>query len=92
MLAHLVAQGFPSFAGSRGSRPLFYDPAQARGGSEANPIYKKVGERLASWVRTLGVSAPGVDPNHGWRHRFKTAGRRAGIDPTVLDATQGHAS
>jgi integrase len=88
---HLVAQGFPSFAGSRGSRPLFYDPSRTRGGSEAHPIYKKVGERLAAWVRSLGVSDLGVDPNHGWRHRFKTTGRRAGIDPAVLDAIQGHA-
>ncbi|SFT29266.1 tyrosine-type recombinase/integrase [Methylobacterium sp. yr668] len=88
---HLLAQGFPSFAVSRGSRPLFYDPARARGGSAAHPIYKKVGERLAAWVRSLGVSDLGVDPNHGWRHRFKTVGRRAGIDPAVLDAIQGHA-
>lgn len=30
-------------------------------------------------------------PNHGWRHRFKTIGREAGIDWRVLDAIQGHA-
>ncbi|QGY01989.1 hypothetical protein MMSR116_08935 [Methylobacterium mesophilicum SR1.6/6] len=45
---HLVAQGFLSFAGSRGSRPLFQDPARTRGCSKAHPIYKKVGERLAA--------------------------------------------
>jgi len=87
----LVAQGFPSFAVSKGPRPLFYDPSRARGGSQAHPIYKKVGERLAAWVRSLGLTDLGVDPNHGWRHRFKTVGRRAGIDPAVLDAIQGHA-
>ncbi|WP_082487271.1 DUF6538 domain-containing protein [Methylobacterium sp. Leaf89] len=88
----LVAQGFPDFVRARGHGPLFYDPKRGRGGSAAHPIYKKVGERLASWVRTLGVDDPGVDPNHGWRHRFKTVGRRAGIDPAVLDAIQGHAA
>ncbi|MFK5596144.1 DUF6538 domain-containing protein [Methylobacterium sp. HMF5984] len=89
---HLVAQGFPEFVRSRGSGPLFYDPERGLGGSDAHPIYKKVGERLASWVRSLGIDDPGVDPNHGWRHRFKTVGRRAGIDSPILDAIQGHAT
>ncbi|WP_082504562.1 DUF6538 domain-containing protein [Methylobacterium sp. Leaf111] len=88
----LTAQGFPDFVRARGNGPLFYDPTRGRDGSAAHPIYKKVGERLAAWVRSLGVDDPGVDPNHGWRHRFKTVGRRAGIDPTVLDAIQGHAA
>nr|WP_171015402.1 tyrosine-type recombinase/integrase [Methylobacterium sp. L1A1] len=88
----LIAQGFPEFVRARGNGPLFYDPERGRGGSDAHPIYKKVGERLASWVRFLGVDDPGVDPNHGWRHRFKTIGRRAGIDSAILDAIQGHAT
>jgi hypothetical protein len=53
----------------RGTRPLFYDPARSRGGSDANPHYKKVGERIAEWVRSLGIDVR-VAPNHGWRHRF----------------------
>ncbi|MER2266074.1 DUF6538 domain-containing protein [Methylobacterium oxalidis] len=88
---HLVEQGFVSFVRERGPGPLFYDPSRSRDGSPANPTYKKVGERLAAWVRSIGVTDPGVEPNHGWRHRFKTVGRRAGIDPAVLDAIQGHA-
>jgi len=58
----LVAQGFPDFVRARGNGPLFYDPRRGRGGSAAHPIYKKVGERLAAWVRSLGVDDPGVDP------------------------------
>ncbi|GLS42879.1 DUF6538 domain-containing protein [Methylobacterium brachythecii] len=88
---HLVEQGFLAFAKERGPGPLFYDPARGRNGQAAHPIYKKVGERLAAWVRSIGVDDPGVDPNHGWRHRFKTVGRRAGIDGALLDAIQGHA-
>ena len=88
---HLVEQGFPEFVHGCGSGPLFYDPARRRNGQAAHPIYKKVGERLAAWVRAIGVDDIGVDPNHGWRHRFKTVGRRVGIDPAVIDAIQGHA-
>lgn len=87
---HLVEMGFLDYVGTR-SGPLFYDPARARGGSDANPISKKVGERLAAWVRKLGIDDVGVDPNHGWRHSFKTRGRRGGMRDSVLDAIQGHA-
>jgi len=88
---HLVAQGFPDFVRRRGRGPLFYYPTRGRNGQAAHPIYKKVGERLAAWVRSIGVDDVGVDPNHGWRHRFKTIGRRAGIASDILDAIQGHA-
>ncbi|WP_181164525.1 DUF6538 domain-containing protein [Amaricoccus solimangrovi] len=33
----------------------------------------------------------GPQPNHAWRHRFKTLGRGAGIDVKLIDAIQGHA-
>jgi hypothetical protein len=42
-------------------------------------------------VRGLGVTAKDVDPNHGWRHRFKTEGRARAMEFNVLDAIQGHA-
>ena len=87
---HLVEMGFLDYVGTR-TGPLFYDPARGRGGSAANPISKKVGERLAAWVRKLGIKDVGVDPNHGWRHSFKTRGRRGGMRDSVLDAIQGHA-
>ena len=87
---HLVEMGFLDYVATR-TGPLFYDPKRARGGSEANPISKKVGERLAAWVRDLGVDDVGVDPNHGWRHSFKTRGRRGGMQDSILDAIQGHA-
>lgn len=33
----------------------------------------------------------GVQPSHGWRHRFKTLGRELGLSDRVIDAIQGHA-
>ncbi|NEU13694.1 tyrosine-type recombinase/integrase [Methylobacterium sp. BTF04] len=86
---HLIEMGFLDYVSTRPG-PLFYDPARGRGGSDANPISKKVGERLAAWVRKLGITDVGVDPNHGWRHAFKTRGRRGGMRDSVLDAIQGH--
>jgi integrase len=70
--------------------PLFYDPANYRGGSDGNPQSKKVAERLAKWVRSIGVTDTEVQPNHGWRHRFKTQARLVGMDPETRDAIQGH--
>jgi len=89
---HLIDQGFLTFVRSRGKGPLFYSPARQRGGSAENPTYVRMGQKLAEWVRGLGVDDPNVDPNHGWRHLFKTRGRAAGIASDKLDALQGHAA
>ncbi len=88
---HLLEQGFQHLVGKGAQSPIFYDPARARGGSAANPQSKKVGERLAQWVRKLGVTDEAVAPNHGWRHLFTTRARTAGLDASALNAIQGHA-
>lgn len=89
---HLIEQGFLTFARRRTSGPLFYDPRPEGEGSAVTPPYKKLGERLARWVRsTAKVDDPRVDPFHGWRHRFKTVARAAGVPSDVMDAIQGHA-
>ena len=86
----LIAQGLLDVVRGKAG-PLFYAPARYRGGKQGNPQYKKVGERLAKWVRQIGVNDPNVAPNHGWRHRFKTLARRHQLDPAAADAIQGHA-
>lgn len=86
---HLLEQGFIGALSGR-SGPLFYDPANHRGGSFGNPQSKKVAERLAKWVRAIGVNDPLVQPNHGWRHRFKTQARLVGMDSEARDAIQNH--
>lgn len=51
-----------------------------------------MGERLARWVREeIGVTDPNVQPNHGWRHRFKTIARDVKMDREIADHIQGHA-
>jgi integrase len=89
--SHLVDQGFLKFVEGASDGPLFYDPKGHRGGTAGNPHYKKVGERLASWVRSLGVTDENVAPNHGWRHRFKTVARGARMDPEARAVIPGHA-
>ncbi|QDM41440.1 site-specific integrase [Altererythrobacter sp. TH136] len=89
--SHLVEQGFVELVTSLPEGPIFYDPKANRKGSDGNPQFKKVGERLAKWVRSLGVDDPNVAPNHGWRHRFKTAARSARMEQEARDAIQGHA-
>jgi integrase len=86
---HLIEDGLVDYAKSRGGLPLFYDPGRSRGGKDSNPHHHKVGERLAEWVRSLGIE--GVAPNHGWRHRFSTVSRFVGMPEDVRNIIQGHA-
>jgi integrase len=94
---HLIAQGFLAFVKKREEGPLFYKPRSTTTTTEADPLKRKkapaaqVRQRLAEWVRELGVTDTEVSPNHGWRHLFKQIGRRAGISDPVLDAICGHA-
>jgi integrase len=87
---HLIRQGFARFVEKRGQGPLFYDPERRRGGSDENPQSRKVGDKLAEWVRKIGVDDPGVQPNHGWRHRFNVVARRVRMVPEIRDAIKGH--
>lgn len=89
--SHLIDQGILALAKTSDAEPLFYDPAAARKGSDAHPLYSQVGSKLAKWVRDLGVTAV-ESPNHGWRHRFKTVARAVHMLPGVSDVIQGHAA
>ena len=51
----------------------------------------KTRERLAAWVRKLGVKDREISPNHSWRHTFKQIAERHGISERVSDAITGHA-
>ena len=47
--------------------------------------------RLSEWLNRNGLVPKGVQPSHGWRHRFKTLGRELGLSDRIVDAIQGHA-
>jgi integrase len=62
---HLMDQGFLEFVKSRGNGPLFYNPegAPKAGADPTNPRRPravKCRERLATWVRDLGITDPAV--------------------------------
>jgi integrase len=54
------------------------------------PAWVKSREKLAEWVRSLGVTDANISPNHAWRHTFKRRAARAGIERNVRDAICGH--
>lgn len=87
---HLVEQGLLDFVKSRGDGPLFYVPNNRKrkpGTTQAMSVRGKVGE----WVRDkAGITDKRLQPNHAWRHRFKTVARDVDIDPRYMDAIQGH--
>lgn len=55
---HLIEQGFLKFVQKSGAGTLFYDPCRRHKGSEQNPQTRKIGERIAKWVREIGVDGP----------------------------------
>lgn len=73
---HLIDLGLLRFVEASNDGPLF-----ARGS------YKRVLE----FVRTI-VTDERVQPNHAWRHRFKTISRNLGMDHRTVDCIQGHAA
>jgi integrase len=93
---HLIAQGFLHFVQSRGNGPLFYNPESGPRGdidptNPRRPRAVKTRERLAAWVRSIGIDDPHVRPNHGWRHTFKQIAERYGISERISDEITGHA-
>ncbi len=87
----LLRQGFIEFV-SRSSETLFYAGRSPRKGSQQNPTFAKVGERLAKWIREeVGIADKNVSPNHGWRHRFKTMAEDADMRDSIIEYIQGHA-
>ncbi|WP_187278805.1 tyrosine-type recombinase/integrase [Methylobacterium sp. WL12] len=82
----VLDSGFLTFAQGIPSGPLFPklkpDVFGKRGGNGT-----KV---LGRWVRGLGLTDERLAPNHSWRHRLKTLGRRHGLAPDLMDAITGH--
>ncbi len=104
---HLIKQGFVRFVKASGDGPLFYNvpkPPRSKPKDDTTeekakddptnpkrPRAVKARERIAAWVREIGVTDPELQPNHAWRHTFKKIGDRADIPEKMLDALCGHA-
>jgi integrase len=94
--AHVIEQGFVNYVQSKGKAPLFYNPEAENGDIDLTnpkrPRAVKTRERLAAWVRDLGVTDKEVSPTHAWRHTFKRRAARAKIEKGIRDFICGHAS
>jgi integrase len=82
----LIDEGFLKFAASVGKGPLFPDLSEDRFGRRGGNGTKILGR----WIKSLGVVDKRLAPNHSWRHRIKTLGRRNGLAVDILDAMTGH--
>lgn len=92
--AHLIEQGFLTFTDKAKRGPLFTDPSNKRVlTGEEKHLHKSRAEKLGAWVRSLGVTATDIQPNHGWRHTFKTKARgmKPKMDAEIRDYIQCHA-
>ncbi|MBZ9908087.1 hypothetical protein LB557_18920 [Mesorhizobium sp. BR115XR7A] len=87
--SQLIEMGFLNFLQAAPAGPLFY-----RNGKGRDPIKaaRATAGRISEWLQETGLIPEGVQPNHGWRHRFKTVGEEEGISKRAIDAIQGHAS
>lgn len=82
----LIESGFLEFVATVKSGPLFASLPPNRFGSRGGNGTKILGR----WVRALGLTDARLAPNHSWRHRLKTLGRRHGLAPDIVDAITGH--
>lgn len=80
----LIELGFIDFVSAAPGGPLFRrdkkGKPKGRGG---------VANRLREFVRGI-VSDPGVQPNHGWRHRFITQARKHKLNTELRRMITGH--
>jgi integrase len=74
---------------------LFYSPDPNNNEDDQlagkKPRSVQMRQRLAGWVRKLGIADRGVPPNHGWRYTFKQIAARYGIEEAMRDYITGHA-
>jgi len=89
--AQLIEMGFLDFVKRAEPGPLFFNGKTARRGTRHASKY--AAQRMATWIREVVPSLPmEVQPNHGWRHRFKSVSFGLDVNGRVIDAMQGHAA
>lgn len=82
----LVELGLMKFVAGK-SGPLFH---ANHPGKDASRAAKVMSGKLAGWLQAQQLIPKGVQPNYGWRHRFKTQTNELEITVRVADAIQGH--
>lgn len=87
----LVEMGLTEMIRSLPAGPIFYSTAFRKKASDPQTRARSAGAKVGQWVRDVAkITDTRLQPNHGWRHRFKTVARDCKIDVEVRDAIQGH--
>jgi len=87
---HLIEMGFTEFVRSQGQGPLFYDPARRKNADAKTSQAEIQAIHLAAWVRKEANLDARLNPNHAWRHTFKTRLMEAHVEAGVRDLLVGH--
>ena len=88
----LIDQGFLAFVSQHAAGPLFYRSGTPDGTTKRKkPRAVQARQRLAAWVRGLGIADPELQPNHAWRHTFKQIADHAEITERMSNYITGHA-
>lgn len=84
----VIALGFTNFIKAAKPGPLFH-------GGKTQERYlasaRVTAGRVSQWLQEAELVPDGIQPSHGWRHRFKTQTREHGLSDRIADAIQGHA-
>lgn len=85
--SQIVEAGFAEFVAQCADGPMFHNGVDPKT-FEAKS--KQASNQLADWLRIEKLRPEGMQPNHAWRHRFKTQCRELSVSDQVSDAIQGH--
>lgn len=72
----LIEMGFLDFLKVAPAGPLFYRNGKDR---DAVKAARATAGRISEWLQKKGLIPEGIQPSHGWRHRFKTVAEEEGI-------------
>lgn len=87
----LLELGFVEMVRKLPAGPVFFNSKNGRKPSEPVARARAAGGKIWHWVReVVTITDTRLQPNHAWRHRFKTVARDADIAPEYMDAIQGH--
>ena len=85
----LIEMGLMEFVKDAPDGPLFFRSSGRGDSNQAAGVRGKIGD----WVRDVaGIVDRQVQPNHAWRHRFKTLARELEIQTDTSDCITGHVS
>ncbi|WP_417264539.1 tyrosine-type recombinase/integrase [Celeribacter sp.] len=87
--SHLLEAGIVEFVRDASPGPLFFEDPKNK--EERLGRARSAGDKVRKWVKgTVRLTDKRIQPNHAWRHRFKTLCYNAGIETRYADAIQGH--